>query len=126
MKAVIKSGGKQYLVEQGQTLDIEKIQGKEGDVVKFVDVLLVYNEKDMHIGAPVVKDAQVSGKITSQFKDKKVIILKFKRRKRYSKKQGHRQQKTKVEITNIALKKSTTKKSVATPAKQTKPSKEKA
>lgn len=105
MKAVIKSGGKQYLVEKGQKIEIEKLQGKEGDTVNFADVLLMYNDKDMHIGDPVVKNAQVSGKIASQFKDKKVIILKFKRRKRYSKKQGHRQQKTKVEITNIALKK---------------------
>ena len=104
MKAVIKTGGKQYVVEKGQNLDIEKLQGQEGDTVQFTDVLLVYNDKDAHIGDPVVKNAQVSGKITSQFKDKKVIILKFKRRKRYSKKQGHRQPKTRVEITDITLK----------------------
>ena len=108
MKAVIKTGGKQYLVEKGQTIDIEKLKGQEGDSINFAEVLLVYDTKDAHIGDPVVKDAQVKGKIISQFKDKKVIILKFRRRKRYSKKQGHRQQKTKVEITDIALKQAKT------------------
>lgn len=104
MKAVIKSGGKQYIVEEGTKVDVEKLKGEVGDAVNFSDILMVYDSKDAHIGTPTLKEATVKGEIVSQYKDQKVIILKFKRRKRYSKKQGHRQQKTQVQIKEINIK----------------------
>ena len=98
--AVIKTGGKQYLVEEGMVLDIEKVDAKDGKV-RFNEVLMTDDSKTTKLGAPLIEKATVEGEIVSQFKDKKVRIFKIKRRKRYRKTQGHRQQITKIKINKI-------------------------
>ena len=99
--AVIKTGGKQYLVEEGTVLDIEKVVDKDGKV-EFTDVLLIDDGKSLKLGTPLVEKAIVSGEVVEQFKDKKIRVFKMKRRKRYRRTQGHRQQKTRVKIIKIA------------------------
>ncbi|MDI6883182.1 MAG: 50S ribosomal protein L21 [Patescibacteria group bacterium] len=108
MLAVIKSGGKQYLVSPGDKIKIEKLSKKEGEEIIFEDVLLLEKNKKLEIGRPVVKGAKVKAKILRQGKGKKVIIFKYKAKKRYKKKQGHRQPFTEVEITKIQSTKSQT------------------
>ena len=102
---VIKTGGKQYKVSEGDKIKIEKLPQKDGSAVSFSEVLLYSDEKGVTIGAPVIKDVKVAGKILEQGKADKVIIYKHKKRKRYTKKKGHRQQYTQVEITSINKKK---------------------
>ena len=101
MYAVIRTGGKQYKVEEGDILRVEKIEAEKGDKVTFDDVLLVGGD-DYAIGSPTVKGAQVSASVVRQFRDKKIIVFKMKRRKRYRKTQGHRQYLTEVRITQIS------------------------
>ena len=102
MLAVIKTGGKQYLVSPGDKIKIEKLDKKEGSEVTFSDVLLLEKSKKLELGTPKLTSAKVTGKVLSQGKAKKVIIFKFRRRKRYKVKKGHRQPFTEVEITSIA------------------------
>lgn len=102
MLAVIKTGGKQYDVREGDKIEIEKLEGKAGDKVVFEEVLLVDDGKEIKIGKPVVAGAKVEAKILDQKKAPKVTILKQKSKKRYAKKQGHTQKLTEVEITKIA------------------------
>src|SRR3989338_2040768 len=104
MLAVIKTGGKQYLVSPGQKLKIEKLDKKEGSEVSFFDVLLVEKNKKVEIGAPRVTGAKVTGKILEHGKGEKVIVFKYKAKKRYKVKKGHRQLYTLVEITGIETK----------------------
>ena len=101
MIAVIKTGGKQYLVKKGDKVKIEKIEGKEGSSVKFSEVLFLGDEKGVNIGSPTVKGATVEGKILKQGKAKKVWGIKHKPKKRYKIKFGHRQPVTEVEITKV-------------------------
>lgn len=101
MLAVIKTGGKQYLVKKGDRIEIEKIEGKEGDEIEFTDILLVEKNKKVEIGKPKVEKAKVVGKILEQGRGEKVIIFKYKPKKRYKKKAGHRQPYTKIEIKEI-------------------------
>ncbi len=101
MIAVIKTGGKQYLVSPGDKIKIEKIAEKEGKEITFKEVLLVEKNRKLDIGTPFVKGAKVVAKILSQGKGKKVIIFKYKPKTRYKKKAGHRQLFTEVEITKI-------------------------
>ena len=101
MLAVIKTGGKQYLVEKGDKIKIEKLEGKVGDKIEFSEVLFQGNEKDVKVGMPYVAGAKVEGKILKQGKDKKVTGVKHKAKKRYKVKFGHRQQITEIEITKI-------------------------
>jgi large subunit ribosomal protein L21 len=103
MLAIIKTGGKQYIVSPGQKIKIEKINKKEGDEIVFNEVLLVEKGKKIEIGTPLVKGAKVIGKILSQGKAKKVIVFKYKPKTRYKKKTGHRQSYTEVEIKSIDL-----------------------
>jgi len=100
MLAVIKTGGKQYIVEPGKKIKIEKLDKKPGDEVIFNEVLLVEKNKKLEIGAPKLP-VKVTGKVLEQGKHKKIIVFKFKAKKRYKKKQGHRQPYTQVEITKI-------------------------
>lgn len=99
--AVIKTGGKQYVVYEGKKYDFEKLTRDEGKDITFDQILLVADGSNVKIGEPTVSSAKVTGKVVSQFKDKKVVVLKYKPKKRYKKTTGHRQQKTKVEITKI-------------------------
>jgi large subunit ribosomal protein L21 len=101
MLAVIKTGGKQYLVKPGDKLKVEKINQKEGEEVIFSDVLLVEKNKKIEIGTPIVKDTKVEAKILSQGKGDKIIVFKYKAKKRYSRKIGHRQPYTEIEIIGI-------------------------
>jgi len=100
--AVIKTGGKQYIVKPGDVIKVEKIDKNVGEEVIFDEVLLFQNDKsNIQIGQPLVKGVQVKGKIVEQGKDKKIIVFKYRPKKRYRKKQGHRQPYTKVEILDI-------------------------
>jgi large subunit ribosomal protein L21 len=100
--AVIKTGGKQYVVEEGRWYEFEKLAVDEGKDVVFEEVLLISDKGSAKIGAPFIKDAKVTGTVLEQFKDEKVIVFKYKPKKRTRKTQGHRQQLTKVKITKIA------------------------
>ena len=101
MLAVIKTGGKQYLVSPGEKIKIEKLNKKEGAEVTFNEVLLMEKNKKVEIGDPQVKGVKVTGKVLKQDKSKKVIIFKYKAKKRYKVKKGHRQPFTEVEILKI-------------------------
>ena len=102
MYAVIESGGKQYLVSPGDVLKIEKLDAEQGSEVVFDRVLMVKNDQTI-VGNPLVAGAAVVGEVLEQGKGKKVIIFKYKRRKGYRKKQGHRQLYTAVRIKEIRL-----------------------
>jgi large subunit ribosomal protein L21 len=101
MLAVIKTGGKQYLVKKGDKIKIEKIEGKVGNAVKFSEILFLGDEKSVKAGSPILKGAAVEGKILKQGKTKKVWGVKHKAKKRYKVKFGHRQMFTEVEITKV-------------------------
>lgn len=103
MIAVIKTGGKQYKIKEGDTLKIEKVAGKEGNTIKFDKVLLVSDEngKEIEIGTPLIKNAGVSAKILEQGKAKKVSVVKYKPKTRYKRNVGHRQPFTKIQIESI-------------------------
>jgi len=103
MLAVIRTGGKQYIVSPGQKIKIEKLNKKEGEEITFDEVLLVEKGKKAEIGSPKVSGAKVTGKVLSQSKNKKVIVFKYKPKTRYKKKRGHRQPYTEVEIKSIDL-----------------------
>jgi len=101
MLAVIKTGGKQYLVSPGQKIKIEKLEAKEGKEITFNDVLLLEKGKKIEIGNPFIKGAKVSGKIIGHGRGKKLIIFKYKAKTRYKVKKGHRQPFTEIEILKI-------------------------
>ena len=100
MYAIIATGGKQYRVSEGDVLYIEKIDAEVGSTVSF-DVLLVENNGDVKVGTPVVEGVKVEGKVVAQTRGEKIIVFKYKAKKNYRRKQGHRQPYTKVEITKI-------------------------
>jgi len=102
MLAVIKTGGKQYKVKAGDRIKVEKLEGEEGKKVVFSEVLFLGDDKKVSIGTPFIKGAKVEGKILKTAKEKKVVGIKFKPKKRYKVKFGHRQTMTEVEITKIA------------------------
>jgi len=103
MYAVIATGGKQYKVKEGDILRVEKIPGEIGADVSFDKILMFSDGENVKIGQPVLDDVAVNGHIVSQGKSKKIIVFKYKRRKRYRRKQGHRQQYTAVKIDNIQV-----------------------
>jgi large subunit ribosomal protein L21 len=98
MYAVISSGGKQYRVEQGDVLRIEKINGEVGAPVSFDKILMFSDGEKVRVGTPVLDDVSVQGHIIEQGRAKKIIVFKYKRRKRYRRKQGHRQSYTAIKI----------------------------
>lgn len=99
--AVIRTGGKQYIVRKGDTLRIEKLDASEGTSLTFGDVLLVAEGEMVKVGTPVVSNASVAASVLRQGRDEKVTIVKFKPKVRYKKKQGHRQMFTEVKIERI-------------------------
>jgi large subunit ribosomal protein L21 len=101
MYAVIKTGGKQYKVAEGEFLKVEKLEGEVGDSIEFAEVLMVGGEKTV-VGAPLVSGATVMAKIASQGKDKKILVFKSKRRKDSRKLRGHRQFRTVLKIEKIS------------------------
>ena len=100
MYAIIETGGKQYKVEQGDVVFVEKLGVEEGETVTF-DKVLVVGGDDVKVGTPYVDGASVEASVVKNGKDKKIIVYKYKSKKGYHKKQGHRQPYTKVEITAI-------------------------
>jgi len=101
MFAVIKTGGKQYVVKPGDKIKVEKLDATEGKEVTLSEVLLLSDDKKTDIGLPMLKDATVKAKVIGQGKGKKLIIFKYKPKKRYKRKVGHRQPFTEIEITSI-------------------------
>ncbi|WP_102412091.1 50S ribosomal protein L21 [Beduinella massiliensis] len=100
MYAIIATGGKQYRVAQGDVIYVEKLDAAENSSVSF-DVLLVEKDGDLKVGTPVVEGAKVEGKVLQQGRGEKITVFKYKSKKNYRRKQGHRQPFTKVEITGI-------------------------
>jgi large subunit ribosomal protein L21 len=100
MYAVIKTGGKQYRVAEGQKLRVEKLIGNAGDKVTFSEVLLIGGDTPK-VGQPLVSGASVAAEITAQDRGKKIVVFKFRRRKNYRRKNGHRQPYTELKITGI-------------------------
>ena len=101
MYAVIKTGGKQYRVNEGDRLRVEKLEGVVGDFVEFPEVLMLGGET-VSIGKPLVAGAKVSAQIVGQGLGKKIIVFKMRRRKRYRRKNGHRQPFTELKVTAIS------------------------
>lgn len=101
MYAVIKTGGKQFRVSQGDTLDVEKLTGEVGAQVALDTVLFIGGNGEVKIGAPTLTDAKVTAEIVEHTLAKKIIVFKKKRRKGYSRKQGHRQKLTRLKILDI-------------------------
>ena len=101
MYAVIQTGGKQYRVQQGDVIFVEKIDSQADEAVTFDQVLRVGDGEATKIGAPTVAGAKVEGKVLAQVKGKKIVVYKYKAKKNERKKQGHRQPYTKVEITAV-------------------------
>lgn len=102
MYAVFKTGGKQYRAAKGDKLKIEKLDAAEGDSIAFDEVLLVGEGDSVKVGAPLVSGGKVEAKVLAQAKDKKVEVIKFRRRQNYRRTKGHRQPFTLVEITGIS------------------------
>ena len=102
MYAVIKSGGKQHKVSEGEEILLEKISLDEGEVIEFSEVLAVIKDGNLNVGKPLLEGAVVKGKVLNHLKTKKITVIKMKRRKDYRKKQGHRQNLTKVKIESIS------------------------
>ena len=103
MYAVIKTGGKQYRVDPGKEVRVEKLDGELGDPVTFDQVLMASDGENIRVGKPFLEDTKVVGRITQQGKNKKILVFKYKRRKGYRKKMGHRQQFTQIKIDEIML-----------------------
>ena len=101
MYAVIAAGGKQYRVAEGETVKIEKIEGEAGKKVTFKEVLLVKKGEEVRVGKPNVAGASVEAEIVSQGRERKIIVFKYKRRKNYRKRNGHRQPYTALKVTAI-------------------------
>ncbi len=101
MFAVIKTGGKQYRVEENNIIKIEKLESTEGEKITFDQVLMVGDVTKATVGSPLIAGAKVEAEVLKQMRDRKVIIFKKKRRQNYRRKQGHRQHLTVVRITKI-------------------------
>ncbi len=103
MYAIIETGGKQYTVREGDSLYVEKLNAAEGETVKLDRVLAVAKDGNLTVGSPMVDGAVVEAKVEKQGKGKKIVIFKYKRKKNYRKKQGHRQPYTKLSIEKISV-----------------------
>ncbi|MCD8175769.1 MAG: 50S ribosomal protein L21 [Phascolarctobacterium sp.] len=101
MYAIIKTGGKQYRVSEGERLQVEKLPAEVGDEVVFEEVLNVVNDADVKIGRPVIEGAKVVAKVIEHGKGAKILVFKYKAKSNYRKRQGHRQPFTTVEISRI-------------------------
>ena len=103
MYAIIRSGGKQYRVEVGATIDVDRLPNEIGESIEISDVLLVVNGKQTAIGQPTVEGASVRATVAEQFRGKKIIVYKYRQRTNYRRKQGHRQYYTRLRIEDISV-----------------------
>lgn len=103
MYAIIETGGKQYKVEEGQIINVEKLDVQQGEEVNFDKVLLIKDEENIIPGSPVIEKAKVIGEVIETARGKKIIVFKYKRRKNYRRKKGHRQWYSKVKIKEILM-----------------------
>jgi large subunit ribosomal protein L21 len=101
--AIIRTGGKQYRVQPGQTIRLPSLEGEAGERVEFGDVLLGSDGDEVRAGSPMLRGAKVTGEIVRHGRGEKIVVFKFKRRKNYARKQGHRQGFTEVRIDDITL-----------------------
>lgn len=101
MYAIFKTGGKQYKVQEGDIIYIEKLSANEGDTVEFDEVLMVSKDDGMIVGNPMVANAKITGKVEKHGRGRKIIVFKYKAKKNYHRKQGHRQPFSKVVIEKI-------------------------
>lgn len=101
MYALVDINGKQYKAEKGSVLKVDKLPNEKGETVEFGNVLMIGGTDDVKVGSPYVKGVSVKGTLEDQIKDKKVLVYKYKRRKGYHKKQGHRQQYSLVKVEDI-------------------------
>lgn len=99
--AIIKTGGKQYKVQEGDVISVEKLEAQDDSVV-FDNILAIYHENQLKLGKPNLTGAKVKAKILGDFKDKKIRVVKFKSKSRYLRTTGHRHQKTKILIEKIS------------------------
>ena len=110
MQVLVEISGKQFIAEKGMTIKVPSQTGNEGDSLSYDKVLYVSNDKGKVFGSPYVKNASVEAELVSQGRDRKIIVFKFKRRKGYQKKQGHRQNFSQIKINDIVQEKTATKK----------------
>ena len=103
MYAVVKTGGKEYRISQGDLIRVEKMEGKVGDQVTMKDILMVSHEGQVQVGNPLLANAVITGEIVQQVKGKKVLTYKMKRRKNYRRTKGHRQTYTYIRVNDISL-----------------------
>jgi len=103
MYAVIQTGGKQYIVAPGEELKIETLPGEVGETIAFDRVLLTSDGENVNLGKPYLENTKVLGRITGHGRDKKIVVFKYKKRKGYRKKLGHRQNYTLVKVENIEM-----------------------
>ena len=101
MYAIIQTGGKQYRVQEGDIIFIEKLELEDGAEVNFDQVLMVGDEAETRVGTPLLEGASVLGKVQKTGKSKKILVFKYKAKKNYRRRQGHRQPYTKVEILSV-------------------------
>lgn len=101
MYAILETGGKQYKVQEGEAFNVEKLDAEAGEVVEITKVLALVNEEGISVGKPYVEGAKVVLKVVDQGKGKKIIVFKYKPKKKYRKKQGHRQPYTRVVVDKI-------------------------
>ena len=103
MYAVVKTGGKEYRISQGDLIRVEKMEGKVGDQVTMKDILMVSHEGQVQVGNPLLANAVITGEIVQQMKGKKILTYKMKRRKNYRRTKGHRQTYTYIKVNDISL-----------------------
>ena len=103
MFAIIRTGGKQYRVQPGDLLDVERLAAEQGQPVTFDNVLLIDDDKETLVGTPLLENALVKGEVLDQHRDRKILVFKKKRRKQYRRTRGHRQALTKVRILAIHI-----------------------
>lgn len=101
MYAIIQTGGKQYKVTEGSVLKVEKLNAEPGDRLTLDQVLMISDDNSVKVGNPLVPNAQVTAVVIEQGQEKKVVVYKYKRRKNYRRKQGHRQPYTKIKVEKI-------------------------
>ncbi|MDD3694734.1 MAG: 50S ribosomal protein L21 [Lentisphaeria bacterium] len=103
MYAIIKANGKQYKVEPGQKIELDRMLGEPGDMVSFDEVILYSNEGESSVGTPLLSGCSVKAELLEHFRAPKIVVFKMKRRKRNRVKRGHRQEKTRLRISEIVL-----------------------